>query len=284
MKKLSFLPIILLGIYSNAQFNIKGEIKNYNNKPILVKIFPNGSEKTLKNVTTSNDGKFETKIPINYNGLIKLELPQGFKFDVISANENISFKTTLSNNKFINTEVVEGKSFKDYENLNQITPLNDLKDNFFPQLKALYSSEDSFYKAIEVEEKRITDLTKNIKINSSLVQYIQDLRSTINGAKDPNTSLQNLTTILKHVENDDDRLENSGMMTDLIYSYINTKFSNAQNASSADEYLIKVTNELLDKGNIETARGQNILSMVLNMAPEENFPKFYETFKQRYKV
>ena len=281
MKKLSILTLLALGIYSNAQFNIKGEIKNYSNKPILVKTFTNGTEKIVKNISTNAAGTFETNIPVVYNGMIKLELPLGAKIDLISANENISFTSVLTDKKIQNIKVIEGSAFKDYQNINQLEPLNDIKNNLFKQLKGIYTPEDTFYKAIELEQKRIEELNNKLKITTSTVKYIHDLKTIINETKEPAKAGQMLPTILNHIEKDDEKLEQSGLMSDLIYSYINTKFSSAPNSTNADDYLILVTNELLEKGNIETARGQNILSMILNMAPEENFPKFFDTYKSK---
>lgn len=263
-----------------AQVSIKGEIKNYNNKPLMVKLYPNGSEKVIKSVNTSTSGKFDTNIPVEYNGLIKLELPIGTSIEILTENENINFKSELLGNKIQNIEVIEGKSFSEYFKYNQIKAYNDLKNNFFPQLKNLYTSNDDFYKAINAEESRIQNLNNKLNITSKTVKYNQELQILIDNLKEGNNN-SDLNKVLTIIEKDNERLETSGLMSDLIYAYVNGKFASNQNNLNPEQFLSQITNELLDKGNIETARGQNILSLILNMAPEENFPNFYTNFKNK---
>ena len=93
MKKYILIPITLFATSLFAQFNINGQIDNYASKPILVKIYENGIPKTIQNVKTDYNGNFTTKIPVAYNGAIKLEFPSGGSIDLYSENENLKFKT-----------------------------------------------------------------------------------------------------------------------------------------------------------------------------------------------
>lgn len=281
MKKYLFLPLSIIGTSLFAQFSIQGQIDQYNSKPVLVKIFENGSPKLIQNVKTDATGKFTAKVPVNYNGFVKIEMPAGGAINILSANENIKFKTAYNETIQKDLQVLEGQSQMEYNSLQKLAPLNDLNSNLFPNLKNVYQPTDAFYKAIEAEQNRITQLNQSQVINSSLVKYINQLESILNESKNNKPiSADSAQKILTHIANDDQRLEHSGMLQELVYAYINYQFTQNQ-GSTPEAIVISSTETLLEKGNIETERGQNILSTLFTLIPENNFSNFHSTYKSK---
>lgn len=279
MKKYFLIPITLLGTALLAQFNIDGQITNYSNKPVLVKIFENGNAKTIKTITTDVNGKFSSRVPVSYAGIIRLEMPSGANINILSDNENIKFKTNYDETIQTGLEVLEGKAQKEYTSLQKLNPLNDLNKNVFPHIKKMYNVNETFYKAIEVEEERITKLNASQTISSPLVKYIQGLENLIGEIKN-NPSEATANKILNHIESDDEKLEQSGHLSDILYGYLNYQFT--KNSSETPENNLKLATEaLLQKGNIETERGQNILSTIFTLVPEQNFPIFFNEYKTK---
>lgn len=281
MKKYFILPITLAATSLFSQFNVSGQIENYANKAILVKLYENGNPKTVLNTKTDAAGNFKAKIPVAYTGMVKIDIPSGGGVSVLSDNENIQFKTIYGENIQNELQIIDGKAQKEYINLQKIAPLNDLEANVFPHIKNMYQPSDTFYKAIETEQKRIADLNNNQKISSPLVKYVNDLEKLLQATKS-NPTQEHMNVILNHMQNDDERLEQSGYFTDLIFAFINYQFSN-HTSESGENNLQKATDALLEKGNIETERGQNILSTILNLAPEANFPTFYKNYTEKVK-
>ncbi|WP_322969072.1 TlpA disulfide reductase family protein [Faecalibacter sp. LW9] len=281
MKKYIFLPLSILGTSLFAQFTINGQIDNYNSKPVLVKIFDNGHAKIIQNAKTDPNGHFVAKVPVTYNGLIKLEMPAGGSINILSDNENIKFKTSYGQNIQQDVQVLEGKTQIEYNALQKLAPLKDLNTNLLPHLKKVYQPSDAFYKAIEAEQDRITKLTQNQTFNSSLVKYINDLESILSETKN-NATITNETAnkILAHIEKDDNRLEHSGMLQELVYAYINYQFTQNQ-GKTPETVVMSATEVLLEKGNIETERGQNVLSTLFSLIPESNFENFHSTYKSK---
>lgn len=279
MKKYLLLPLVLIGANTFAQFSINGQIGNYSNKPVLVKIFENGSPKTINTVKTDHNGNFTTKVPVKYNGIVKLETPAGGAISLLSDNENIKFSTVYGEQIQTGLKVTEGKAQTEYNKLQQLVPLNELNASIFPHIKNIYNPNDPFYKAIETEEKRINDLNKNQSISSPLVNYISGLEALVKESK-TNLSEASANKILTHIQNDDDRLENSSYLPELAFAYINYQFSKSPN-DTPENNLQKATEVLLEKGNIETERGQNILSTIFTLVPEANFPNFYSSYKSK---
>ena len=281
MKKYIFLPLSILGTSLFAQFSINGKIDNYNSKPVLVKIFDNGSPKIIQNIKTDASGNFTAKVPVEYNGLIKLEMPAGGTINMLSANENIKFRTNYGEKLQQDLQVIEGKTQIEYNALQKLAPLKDLNANLLPHLKNVYQPTDAFYKAIEAEQERISKLSQNQTINSSLVKYINELESILNETKNNSSvSADTANKILSHIEKDDNRLEHSGMLQELVYAYINYQFSQNQ-GNTPESVVMSATEVLLEKGNIETERGQNVLSTLFTLIPENNFANFHSTYKTK---
>lgn len=278
MKKYIFLPLSIIGTSLFAQFSINGQIENYQSKPVIVKIFDNGLPKAIQNIKTDATGHFTAKVPVNYNGIVKLDLPSGGSLDLLSENENIKFKTAYGQTMQQNIDIIEGNAQKEFIHVLTQKPLNELNTTVFPYIKNIYKPTDTFYKAIEAEEKRINSLS-NQTYKSQLVKYIQDLEVLATNAKS-NVDETTITQILNHIQKDDEKLEHSGYMSDLIYGYMNHSFNSGQK-DSPENNLIKATEVLLEKGNIETERGQNILSILFTIVPENNFPNFYAKYKEK---
>ena len=279
MKKYILIPITLFATSLFAQFNINGQIDNYASKPILVKIYENGIPKTIQNVKTDYNGNFTTKIPVAYNGAIKLEFPSGGSIDLYSENENLKFKTLYGQEAQKNLQVIEGDALKDYLALQKLNPINEINTSVLPYVKNYYQPNDIFYKAIETEQKRIEELNKTQKINSSLIVYVNQLEQLLAESKN-NPTPESIEKVLKHIANDDQKLEHSGRLPEIVFAYINYEFSKNPN-STPETNLTNATEVLLEKGNIETERGQNILSAIFSLVPENNFPTFYSTYKTK---
>ena len=279
MKKYFTIALPLISSSLFAQFTINGQIENYNNKPILVKLFDNGTPKTIQNVNTNATGNFTTKIPVTYNGVVRLETPSGAIINLISENENIKFKTVYGEKIQEELQAIEGNALKEYKNLQKLNPINDINTNVLPYVKNYYQPTDTFYKAIEEEQKRIEKLNAAQPINSNLVKYVNSITQLLANTKS-NITPEVANEILKHIENDDDKLEHSGYLPELIYAYINYQFNTNPN-NSPEVNLTKATEVLLDKGNIQTERGQNILSTIFTLVPESNFKNYYATYKAK---
>ncbi len=277
MIKYLFVPLALLSTSLLAQFKIEGSIENYSNKPVLVKLFNNGDAKILSNTTTDASGNFTTKVPVNYKGIVRIDLPSGQHVNILSDNENVKFKTTFGDQMQVNLQTLDGNAQKEYTNIQLITPLNELNSSVFPHIKNMYIPTDEFYQAIVKEEQRINTLNSGQNLQSDLVKYTVDLEQLTAKAKKGLTEVE-ANQILNHIEKDDEKLERSSYLSELVFAYINYQFSQNPNGMP-ESNLDKATTTLLDKGNIQTERGQNILSLIFNLVPENNFPEFYKKYK-----
>ena len=266
MKNKFILPLVVLGSSVFGQFTVSGQLENYANKSVLVKIYENSDLKLIKNTKTDAQGNFSANVPKEYNGFVRIDLPTGENLSLLTDNKNLKFKTVAGQDIMNRLEIIEGNTQKEYNKIIAMQPLNEVQNQVFPYLMQMYKPTDEFYQAMIKEQNRINVLNKDAKY-SGLVEYIKtlnDLKQAAQSGKDT----QAVDKIVTHFVNDDDRLEQSGLFNDLVFAYVNTKLSTGQ-GDNVEEKLIAATDEILAKTDITTPRGQNILSTLLNIVPKD---------------
>ncbi|MFA5619662.1 MAG: TlpA disulfide reductase family protein [Weeksellaceae bacterium] len=270
MKKITLIIGLFLTQFAFSQFTISGEIENYKKQPVFVKIFKGASDRIINRVVTDQNGKFSVNIPMAYHGIIRLETPEKSSLTLLSDNENTHLKSSYSGGKFNNTFITEGKSaqafmeFKKYENL------NDLKLNAFPVIKAAYDQQDDFYKAIEKEENRIAQMNAAVEI--PLLKYYQRISDLVNTQVDTKPAAEvHQNKILDRLVNDNDNLEGTGLLPDLVVKYLQYSLFGVKDQNEAKAIVDAEVQNLLDKTDIETPRGQNVLTSVFQVLPQNQF-------------
>lgn len=278
MKNKFIIPLIVLGSSVFGQFTISGQLENYANKPVLVKVYENAELKLINNSKTDNNGNFTAKVPTKYNGFVRIDLPTGENLSLLTDNKDLKFKTVTGQEINSKLQVIEGSAQNEYNKVLALQPLNEIQNQVFPYLMQMYKPTDEFYTAMVKEDKRINDLKRSEKF-SDLVTYINELNDLKQQAQN-NRDASTIESILNHFSNDDLRLEQSGMFNDLIFAYINTKLSTAGNQNIEDN-LIAATDEILGKTNIETTRGQNVLTAILKFVPKKEYANFHQKYVEK---
>lgn len=278
MKNKFIIPLIVLGSSVFGQFTISGQLENYANKPVLVKVYENAELKLINNSKTDNNGNFTAKVPSKYNGFVRIDLPTGENLSLLTDNKDLKFKTVTGQEINSKLQIIEGSAQNEYNKVLALQPLNEIQNQVFPYLMQMYKPTDEFYTAMVKEDKRINDLKRSEKF-SDLVTYINELNDLKQQAQN-NRDASTIESILNHFSNDDLRLEQSGMFNDLIFAYINTKLSTAGNQNIEDN-LIAATDEILGKTNIETTRGQNVLTAILKFVPKKEYANFHQKYVEK---
>ena len=131
MKNKFILPLVVLGSSVFGQFNVSGQIENYANKPVLVKIFENAEMKLINNAITDNNGNFSVKVPKAYNGFVRIDLPTGENLSLLTDNKNLKFKTVSGQEMSSKLEILEGNTQKEYNKVLALQPLNEIQNQVF---------------------------------------------------------------------------------------------------------------------------------------------------------
>lgn len=271
MNKIFLAILLAFGGFLGAQFKIEGEIKNYHNQPIFVRIFTGSSDKIINKVNTDKNGKFSINIPEKYHGIVTLsDRPRQTFIEILSDNENVKLKSDFEGGLFINTVFTEGKTAIGYSQYQDYQSYNDLKSSVFPILKSLYTPKDEFYQAMMKEEARISALSP-IADYPLLKYYVQV--SELAKANADTKSMAEIynNQILNRLTNDNENLEASGQLGNLVLTYLRFSILGATSQEQINSILEKEIDHLLDKTDIETPRGQNVLTSVFEVLPKEQF-------------
>lgn len=272
------LVLFGLSFVLNAQFKINGEIQNYNNQNLMVRIFNGPSDKLINKVTTDKSGKFNVKIPENYSGLVRLTNSSGIAYiDILSDNEDVSFTAGFENNTFSDLTFSEGKTAIAFQKYQSFEGFNDLKLNIFPMIKSLYSKDDKFYKAVVEEEERINKL--NPVTDLPLLKYFVQTNDLAQAQVEGKPAAEiHKNKILNKLVTDNDYLEGSGLMSKLVLDYLRYSITGASSQDEINTTIEKEIDELLTKTDLETPRGQNVLSAIFLVLPQEQFASLLEKY------
>lgn len=272
MKKI-FLGLGLLATsIVSAQFKINGKIEDYANQQMIAKIHQGIGTKIVDKVTTNAKGEFTVNIPFKYNGIVELALNNGEVIKILSDNQTVSLKGENSSPIQNSLQIKQGDTAKQYAERSKNAIYLGFKDTVFSELIKFYQPNEPFHEALKKEMQRIDQLENATKNNAPLVTYISNLETltetTTNGFNE-----SDLNSILEVLKNDDERLEQSGLMNTLIFNYVKAYFGQPQNKGvDINEAIRPIITKLVSNTNIATSRGQNVLASVINILTPKQFP------------
>lgn len=273
------IAIASLLVYSvSAQFNIQGQIQNYENQSMKIKIYQDGILTYLDRINTDKKGNFSYHIKENYTGLVVLELLDK-NYQLVANNANIYFETNYKDAK-------NQLNFRDAANLSYQKYLNvedkkELARNNLKPLKNYYLENTEFSKALEKEIQRIQNLEYPADLPKDLNYFIEtkNYLSTVGLAeKSPS---EWLSEINQHLQNDGQELENFGFLPQFVVSYISLSMAGAQSKADADEKIKTNLNSLVDAIGADTSRGQSILAIAIPLLRGNGFDLVADDLNQK---
>lgn len=281
MKKLFSSIVIMIIVSVNAQFKIIGEIENFQEKPLLVRIYQGSNSKIINKIITNTNGEFSVNIPEKYHGIVNItDESKQANIDFLSDNEDVLFKAEFQNDVFVNIDFVTGETAIGFHEYQTYQNFKDLKSEIFPILKSYYKSEDEFYKAITKEEDRIENLSPSQ--NLPLLNYYINLNQLANTSFDNQESADNhKANVLYRLVNDNDNLEASGLLTKLVLDYIRASIFGSKTQNEIQTNVKIAIDELIEQTIIDTPRGQYVLSAVFEVLPENQFGDLLNSYYEK---
>lgn len=277
--KNTLIAIVSLLVYSvSAQFNIQGQIQNYENQSMKIKTYKDGILIYLDRINTDKKGNFSYHIKENYTGLVVLELLDK-NYQLVANNANIYFETNYKDAK-------NQLNFRDAANLSyqkylDVEDKKELAKNNLKPLKNYYLENTEFSKALEKEIKRIQNLEYPADLPKELNYFIEtkNYLSTVGLAeKSPSEWLSEINL---HLQNDGQELENFGFLPQFVVSYISLSMAGAQSKADADEKIKTNLNSLVDAIGADTSRGQSILAIAIPLLRGNGFDLVADDLNQK---
>ncbi|MDP9956756.1 peroxiredoxin family protein [Epilithonimonas hungarica] len=266
MKKLLITSSIMLSANIFAQFNVKVDIPSYLSDSDAYLYGFNGSKEILysKGKIAGNTASF--KVDKKYIGMMRAFFQKSnSSVNMVSENADVKFKIELDSKNKISDVVFEDKINQLFSNEVELQKKQELILPALIQIKDYYKPNESFYRSLESE---IISLSKN---NDSLYDSHPFLQYYHNNQK---YSVQEKALSLKVEDFIDfysksgEYLETSTILKPSLINFLNVSKSNVE--GNVDKLLAAV--------NLETPRGQTILSELIDIFSTYNMDKLKDKY------
>lgn len=254
-RKLLQTTLLLLSYFASAQFTIKLESpKDFSiNEAYLYSI--NGSKDILIDKAEKRNNTWLFQVKNNYYGLLKVYFPQAnTSLNLVSENKNVDLKFTVKNNK------VQQIDYKDEVNniFYSIQDQQKKREQILPalyQIQNFYKENSEFGLALKNE---VSNLSSDIVFDSDKHPFLSYYFRTYQNFLQESAGKKNPTNeeIVSFLNNSQNYLETSSLLKPILMVFL----SNTSRSSLGDE-----VDKLLTAVNVETPRGQTILSELIEI-------------------
>ncbi|AZB27866.1 MULTISPECIES: peroxiredoxin family protein [Chryseobacterium] len=254
MKKIFVLSGMLLAFSINAQFSVNIQSQPDFNEQEAILYTLNGSKDIIVTKEKSKGNVWTFKYPKNYSGMMKVYFPNtNNSVSFISENKNISIKLDTKANK------IQNIIYQDESNelMNSIQESSQKKEIILPalvQIKEYYKDNTDFGKALNSEMGRLSGKSS---IDQSKHPFVYYYNTNYNKflSNDPAKKVTQ-EEIVNFIDKSNDMLESSSLLRPILVSYLNVGGNTNVNAS---------VDTLINKLNVETPRGQTVLSELIDI-------------------
>ncbi|TDL99180.1 MAG: hypothetical protein C4K58_07815 [Flavobacteriaceae bacterium] len=283
--KLSFFLFCFVHVCF-ASFTISGTFKALPMQKINVKLSNEIKPVVFTSFTTDKEGAFKHVIEKDYTGVIVFEVP-GINVGLNTFVDNTDLVVTASfvDQKF--QEVKFSKSsisqvFYDYSQSmitqkEQLATLQFLKDSY-------YNEKSSFSSSIDAEIKRLNSI-KKVDLNPyPFVDFYFNTLNTISGFEEPTSIAEakaNMQTLSSILLNSPIYLEQSGLLSRIVNLYIKNTAFQADIQERIEPEVKSYSLELIEKADLQTFRGQNILSSLIEWFKAYNLAELQTLFTEK---
>lgn len=267
-RKFLFLPFLLLSYFISAQFTIKVESpQDFLFKEAFLYSL-NGSKDILLDKLEKKNNVWLFNVNKNYVGMLKVYFPQAnTSLNFISENKDIDLRFEVKNNK------VSQIDYKDESNkiFYAIQDQQIKKEQILPalnQIQTFYKDDSTFGVALKNE---ISALNQDIVFNEDEHPFLNYYFKTYQNYIKETNSKKNITNedIVSFLNNTQNYLETSSLLKPILMVFL----SNTSRSSLGDE-----VDKLLTAVNVETPRGQTILSELIEVFNVYNIKDLKEKY------
>ena len=254
-RKLLQTTLLLLSYIASAQFTIKVESPNdfSINEAYLYTV--NGSKDILIDKAEKKNNTWQFQVKNSYLGFLKVYFPQAnTSLNLVSENKNVDLKFSVKNNK------VQQIDYNDEVNniFYSIQDQQKKREQILPalyQIQNFYKENSDFGVALKNE---VSNLSADIVFDSDKHPFLSYYFKTYQNFLQESVGKKNPTNdeIISFLNNTQNYLETSSLLKPILMVFL----SNTSRSNLGDE-----VDKLLTAVNVETPRGQTILSELIEI-------------------
>ena len=254
-RKLLQTTLLLLSYIASAQFTVKVESpKDFSfNEAYLYTV--NGSKDILIDKAEKKNNTWQFQVKNSYLGFLKVYFPQAnTSLNLVSENKNVDLKFSVKNNKVQQIDYYDEVNNIFYSIQDQQKKREQILPALY-QIQNFYKENSDFGVALKNE---ISNLSADIVFDSDKHPFLSYYFKTYQNFLQESVGKKNPTNdeIISFLNNTQNYLETSSLLKPILMVFL----SNTSRSSLGDE-----VDKLLTAVNVETPRGQTILSELIEI-------------------
>ena len=254
-RKLLQTTLLLLSYIASAQFTVKVESpKDFSfNEAYLYTV--NGSKDILIDKAEKKNNTWQFQVKNSYLGFLKVYFPQAnTSLNLVSENKNVDLKFSVKNNKVQQIDYYDEVNNIFYSIQDQQKKREQILPALY-QIQNFYKENSEFGVALKNE---VSNLNSDIVFDSDKHPFISYYFKTYQNFLQESAGKKNPTNdeIITFLNNTQNYLETSSLLKPILMVFL----SNTSRSSLGDE-----VDKLLTAVNVETPRGQTILSELIEI-------------------
>ena len=254
-RKLLQTTLLLLSYIASAQFTVKVESpKDFSfNEAYLYTV--NGSKDILIDKAEKKNNTWQFQVKNSYLGFLKVYFPQAnTSLNLVSENKNVDLKFSVKNNKVQQIDYYDEVNNIFYSIQDQQKKREQILPALY-QIQNFYKENSEFGVALKNE---VSNLNSDIVFDSEKHPFISYYFKTYQNFLQESAGKKNPTNdeIISFLNNTQNYLETSSLLKPILLVFL----SNTSRSSLGDE-----VDKLLNAVNVETPRGQTILSELIEI-------------------
>ena len=254
-RKLLQTTLLLLSYIASAQFTVKVESpKDFSfNEAYLYTV--NGSKDILIDKAEKKNNTWQFQVKNSYLGFLKVYFPQAnTSLNLVSENKNVDLKFSVKNNKVQQIDYYDEVNNIFYSIQDQQKKREQILPALY-QIQNFYKENSEFGVALKNE---VSNLNSDIVFDSEKHPFISYYFKTYQNFLQESAGKKNPTNdeIITFLNNTQNYLETSSLLKPILMVFL----SNTSRSSLGDE-----VDKLLTAVNVETPRGQTILSELIEI-------------------
>ncbi|MCG2794138.1 MAG: peroxiredoxin family protein [Weeksellaceae bacterium] len=253
MKKLWIISGLIWSPFIFAQFNVKAIIPPYLSDSDMYLYGFNGSKEILYSKANVSGNTANFKVDKKYIGMMRAFFQKAnSSVNLVSENQDISFKVELDGKNKISNAVFDDQANLLFGNEMDLARKKDLILPALIQIKDYYRASDQFYKSLDNEIKVLSKNDTGLYQSHPFLDYYQ---------KNQKYSVQEKSADFKPEDfinfysKSGEYLETSLILKPSLINFLNVSKSDVEGN----------VDKLLEAVNLETPRGQTILSELIDI-------------------
>ncbi|MBS1573645.1 MAG: TlpA family protein disulfide reductase [Bacteroidetes bacterium] len=249
----SFSFLLSISVFGQFQVKITAPSHFSSEEAILYTLMGSKDVIVSKGIKQNNQWKF--KVPTNYVGMMKVYFPEiNGTINFISENKDVEFGFDVEKNKITQVYYQDAAN----ELMDKVQDIEQKKEIILPalyQINEYYKKSSDFKTAVNTEINRLSTQLNIDPLKYPFVSYY-NLNYNKFLVKEVSKPEPSTADIIQFINNSNEYLESSSLLRPILVSLLN---------KAPKTNVDSIVDTLLTKVNVETPRGQVVLSELIDV-------------------